>query len=381
MNFPVLHSFSKLRIRLPMLSYYLILLPAILNSQTIPKPNVIAYYTGHYKTIENYDLKNITHIIFGFCRLTGNRLTIAGKDDSSTIKKLVSLRKQNPQLKILLALGGWGGCKTCSEVFSTQNGRTEFATSAVSLLNYFDADGLDIDWEYPSIPGYPGHQWTVNDKSNFTSLLKEIRMSFQNDKEHDRNKELSFAAGAYYECLERSVDWKNASAFVDRIHLMTYDLRSSRHTKTGHHTPLFSTKSQEESTDYAVKYLQRSGVPASKIVIGAAFYGRIFKVTDTANNGLFEPGKFTRFILYKKLRPMLDKRNGFLSFYDSAAQAAYGFNRQRREFVSFEDFKSVRAKAEYVLNRRLNGIMFWELSQDFVSNGFLNVITSQINSR
>ncbi|HTF28633.1 MAG TPA: glycosyl hydrolase family 18 protein, partial [Flavitalea sp.] len=369
-----------MRIRLPMFLFCLILSPAILTSQTTPKPNVIAYYTGHYKTIGNYDLKNITHIIFGFCRLTDNRITVAGKNDSSTIKKLVSLRKQYPQLKILLALGGWGGCKTCSEVFSTQNGRSAFATSAVSLLNYFDADGLDLDWEYPSIPGYPGHQWTVNDKSNFTSLLKEIRMSFQNDKEHDRNKELSFAAGAYRECLERSVDWKNASAFVDRIHLMTYDLRSSRHSKTGHHAPLFSTNSQEESADYAVKYLMRAGVPPSKIVIGAAFYGRIFKVVDSANNGLFQPGRFTRFILFKKLRPMLDKEGGFMSFYDSAAEAAYGFNAQRKEFVSFEDFKSVRAKAAYVLNRRLNGIMFWEQSQDYVSNGFLNAITSQINS-
>ena len=71
---------------------------------------------------------------------------------------------------------------------------------------------------------------------------------------------------------------------------------------------------------------------------------------------------------------MLNKTGGFKSFYDSAAEAAYGFNPQRKECVSFEDFKSVKAKAGYVLNHRLNGIMFWELSQDYISNGFLNVI-------
>jgi hypothetical protein len=45
-------------------------------------------------------------------------------------------------LKVLLSLGGWGGCGPCSEVFSTKNGRAEFARSVKQLLDGTHTDGL-----------------------------------------------------------------------------------------------------------------------------------------------------------------------------------------------------------------------------------------------
>ncbi|HTE25053.1 glycoside hydrolase family 18 protein [Flavitalea sp.] len=356
-----------------------VLLAVISLAQPAKSPAIIAYYTGHYKSIENYDISKLTHIVYGFARLKGSKLILGHKADTATVKKLVSLKKQHPALKIIVAFGGWGGCKTCSQVFSSGPGRIEFAESALQLLKYFDADGLDLDWEYPSIPGYPGHSWSTDDKSNFTLLLKTIAEMFSGDKE------LSFAAGAYQESLEKSIDWREAARYVDRIHLMTYDLRSSRHNSTGHHAPLYSTTKQNESADYAVKYLIDSGVPKSKIVIGAAFYGRVFSmtvrdnsITTRGNNLLDQPGKFKHFVLFSKLKSIESDPGGFHFYYDSIAQAAYGFNPQRKEFVTFDNMISVKAKAKYVLTNGLAGIMFWELSQDKPRDGFLSVITSML---
>src|SRR5262245_46043870 len=74
---------------------------------------VIAYYSGDAATIESFDVTKLTHIIFSFCHLRGNRLSVDDAGDTATIQKLVSLKQKNPQLKIMLSLGGWGGCKTC----------------------------------------------------------------------------------------------------------------------------------------------------------------------------------------------------------------------------------------------------------------------------
>jgi len=99
---------------------------------------VIAYYIGNEKAIDNYPVSKLTHIIFSFCHLKGNRLNVDDAGDSATIKKLVTLKKNNPGLKVLLSLGGWGGCEFCSPVFSTEAGRSEFVESIKQLNDYFN---------------------------------------------------------------------------------------------------------------------------------------------------------------------------------------------------------------------------------------------------
>jgi len=101
------------------------------------KISVIAYYAGDAKGIDTSSIKKLTHIIFSFCHLRGNELTVDNNNDAETIKHLVSLKKLNPSLKVILSLGGWGGCKTCSEVFSTDTGRKEFAQSVKRLCEEY----------------------------------------------------------------------------------------------------------------------------------------------------------------------------------------------------------------------------------------------------
>lgn len=319
---------------------------------------IIAYYAGDEKAIDLYPIEKLTHIIYSFCHLKGNQLVVDNENASATIRHLVSLKERNPKLKVYLSLGGWGGCKPCSEVFSSKKGRKEFAKSVKQLLETYHADGLDLDWEYPAIEGHPGHPWMPEDRPNFTKLIKTLR------KELGWSYELSFAAGGFTKFLEASVQWQKVMPLLDYVNLMSYDLTNGYSTVTGHHTPLYSTKEQVESADHAVHFLDSIGVPLQKIIIGAAFYGRVWENVPDVNHGLYQPGKFKRGVSYSALWKYMQENQSFVLYWDSAAQAPYMYDAEKQLFLTYDNELSVSLKTKYAKQKGLGGIMFWQLAED-----------------
>src|SRR5688572_15720258 len=101
-----------------------------------PRFSVIAYYSGNVTDIDRYDVQSLTHIIYSFTLLKNNRLHVSAAA-GLILKKLVSLKKKNPQLKVALAFGGWGGCRTCSRIFAIPANRTAFAQSVLATLQQY----------------------------------------------------------------------------------------------------------------------------------------------------------------------------------------------------------------------------------------------------
>jgi chitinase len=341
-------------------------LPAV--SQQKNEIAVVGYFAGRATALDSFPVQKLTHLIFSFCHLNGNRLWVDRATDTACIQKMVSFKQQYPSLKIILSLGGWGGCKNCSEVFSSNKGRKEFAKSTKQLMEYFQTDGIDLDWEYPAISGYPGHVYSTTDRKNFTALIKTLR------KKLGKNYEISFAAGGFDKFIDSSVEWKKVMKNADKVNVMSYDLVHGFSKISGHHTPLYSTPQQKESADNAINKLIEAGVPSNKIIIGAAFYARMFEVTDTINNGLYLPAGFYHGIPYSKLYDSVSTATGFTQYWDTVANAPYAFNVQRKMLVTFDDSVSVARKTEYVIDKKLGGIMFWQLMEDKFTDGLLDVI-------
>jgi chitinase len=346
----------------------LILVLIIKQATAQSEIKVIAYFSGNPEQVDNIPVEKLSHIIFSFCHLKGNRLQVDSSSDSVAITKLVALKKRNPQLKVLLSLGGWGGCAPCSDAFSSIIGRTEFSKSVLELSTYFHSDGIDLDWEYPTIEGFPGHTFKPTDRENFTSLIKSLR------KDLGSTMEISFAAGGFKKFLDESVDWKNIMPLIDRVNLMTYDLVSGYSKVTGHHTPLYSPDQKAGSIDFTVKYLINLGIPKNKLVVGAAFYARIWEDVPATNNGLYQPGKFKMSMNYKNIVKELTIENGFQYFWDSSAQAPYAYNGEKKLFATYDDKKSIQLKTKYVIDQGLHGIMFWEQTLDLSNGGLLDEI-------
>ena len=330
--------------------------------------NVLAYYTGNSAEIDKFNVSQLTHIIYSFTHLKGSSLNVDNAKDSAAIRKLVSLKKTHPGLKIILSMGGWGGCEFCSQVFNTEEGRKQFALSSKHILQYFGADGIDLDWEYPAIAGFPEHQFLPADKENFTSLIVEMRKQFGN------KYEISFAAGGFTTYILQSVEWDKIMPLLNRVNLMTYDLVNGYTTISGHHTPLYSTSQQRESIDNAIHMLDSLHVPLNKLDIGAAFYTRVFKLQDTLQNGLYQPCKFDHGVDYKKFSSTILANPDYVYYWDSAAHAPYYLNKKEMFLVSFDDKRSIAEKTQYVTEHGLDGIMFWELTNDTYNDGLLQAI-------
>jgi chitinase len=337
-------------------------------AQTTPKFRVVGYYAGTTIPVDSFETNKLTHLIFCFGGLAGNRFRIHSSADSATIQSMVNLKIKNPQLKIMLSLGGWGGCENCSQVFSTPQGRKEFALSVKEISTYFKTDGIDLDWEYPAISGFPGHTYQPADRKNFTALVRELR------KVNGKNFEISFAAGGFTDYIDKSIEWKKVVPSVNFINIMSYDLVHGYSTTSGHHTPLYSTPQQTESTDHAVQLLLQEGVPAGHLVIGAAFYGRFFKIEAGNPVDLYKPCVFSHGFSSKYMEDSLAINNGFETYWDTIAQAPYAVNVKRKLLATYDDENSIRLKTQYAVKNKLGGIMFWQLYDDKFHQGLLEVI-------
>lgn len=325
---------------------------------------------GGFDTLRVADVTRMTHLYYAFAVIKDGKVV---SSHLKNIDKLYLLKNINPDLKIILSIGGWsaGGF---SEAAFTQEGRQLFAETACDIIKKYNLDGLDIDWEYPSNDqaGIAAHP---NDKQNFTLLLKELRQHL-NTISSDKLLTIAVGSGEYY--IE-GTEMSEVVKYLDYVNLMTYDMRGGFTEYTGHHANLYYQNGVDDgpSAIRTIRIFNEAGVPIEKMILGAAFYGRCWKSVDSKTDGIASKaetvGKFT--YDYPVLVADFINKNQFKKYWDDCAKAPYLFN--GKDFISYEDEKSLEYKCEYVKQNNLAGIMFWEYSIDVTYNLF-NAIYSKI---
>ncbi|QLG47265.1 glycoside hydrolase family 18 protein [Costertonia aggregata] len=336
---------------------------------------------------EKLPLEQLTHIIFSFTHVIDGKMQFRDKENREKLAKLVAQRKKHPQLKVMIACGGWGA-DGFSDMAHTKANREKFVKSVVDFNTEFQLDGIDIDWEYPAIPA-ADTKARPEDKQNFTLLMKELRQGLNTLK---RKQTLTFASAGWKRYYQ-NIELKEVMQYADFMNIMTYDQIGSTSPFTGHHTALGhigeediqatpaweyvlqrkeamkkrgytynGSRSAEKITDYCIA----NGVKAEQIVIGAAFYGRAWKGVPPKNNGLYQPnsGSYIGWSAYRQIREEFEADEKYKRHFDSVAKAPYLYNATDSIFISYDDTVSVRLKTEYSLKKKLGGIMFWELGND-----------------
>lgn len=358
--------------------------------------------------INKLDVRQITHLNYSFGLVYNNEkdeTNDALKDASKLhqiwlsqkvqddLLKIPQLRKQNPNLKVLLSVGGWGA-RGFSGAAATKESRAVFIQSAQEIIAKYGLDGIDLDWEYPVNGAWGLVESQPADRANFTVLLTELRAAL------GHKKLLTIAVGANAESPKSWVDVKAIAPSLDYINLMTYDMaygtqyfNSNLYDSTQWPTVAAADR---YSANFVVDNYLAAGLKASQMNLGIGFYGRVPKRAvepgidwskpDAQKNPVtqpyFEPAQIELFkslgvdlskdtyVKYNDIVTKLinDPQKRFSQHWDDEAKVPWisvqSADGKALFALSYENPRSVAIKADYIKSKGLGGAMFWEYGAD-----------------
>jgi len=317
-----------------------------------------------------------THVIYGIAGLLESNNTIQCLDPKMDCPSwgggylaFTQLKKINPTLKTILAIGGWNeGSVKYSKMVSDQASRAVFIESVVELLQKYNFDGLDFDWKFPANRG-----GSPDDKVNFIKLSSELKEAFA-----PHGLMLTAAVSTRKAVIDTGYDVPAMSRIFDQIHIMTYDFHGPWQNFTSHNAPLFGNPNIESgdqlhlNVDFAVKNWIANGASPSKLILGMPLYGRGFILSDENKHGLYEPayqaipaGPYTSVAGiwgYNEICERFAADPGWTIVRDSYYQAPYAY--KGNLWIGYDDQESFKAKAEYAMSMNLGGAMVWSMATD-----------------
>jgi len=308
--------------------FILLALPLAILAQG-KKPHIVSYVTSWTKPVPDPNLISHINYAFGHVNDTFNGVKI---DNPERLREIVKLRKNHPDLKILLSIGGWTSGRF-SEMAADETNRLGFAKDCQKIVKEFDLDGIDIDWEYPT-SNEAGISASPEDTDNFTLLMRDIR------KEIGPKKLLTLATiadGKY-------IDFRAIDKDIDFVNVMMYDVSKP----PLQHNSLYRSDLAGRIT--LVEALQAhldAGVPKNKLVMGIPFYGRGDKK------------KVNDFVNFREM-PM----SQFEERWDDKSKVPYLVDDTGTLVLTFENEKSIKEKAAYIKSQGILGAMYWEFYGD-----------------
>lgn len=340
--------------------------------------------------IASLPAKQLSHIFYAFAGIAsdgsvtlGNRCIDVGACGRAPLParprgnlgELERLKARYPHLKLAISIGGWGGSGRFSDAALTDAARRRFAASAVDLFirrwpGLFD--GIDIDWEFPVQGGLKGNVERPADKQNFTLLLAELRRQLDAQGKNDkRHYELTIAASARPSEIA-NIELDRIVPLLDFIGVMTYDYHTGG-SIAHFNAPLFAAASDptpDLNVDASIRAFLGGGVPPEKLLVGIPFFARAYGGVPNVNAGFLQPSKgpprdwresdggWRRLSRTRLTDPRYTRH------WEPSARVPWLYDAKAGTWISYDDPEAVRAKMDYVRERKLGGVIIWELTAD-----------------
>ncbi|XP_078098082.1 acidic mammalian chitinase-like [Mustelus asterias] len=344
---------------------------------------LICYFTNwaqHRPGIGKFMPENIppclcTHLIYAFAIINNaHRIAIKETNDEALYATFNGLKRKNPHLKTLLAIGGFNPQRFSSTV-ATKANRATFIKSAIIFIRKHGFDGLDIVWDQLRSKGN-----SLHDKKRYTAWLMELRQNIKNESKRTGKPKLLLTAAfpASKAKIDAGFEVKKVGQYLDFIHVMTYDFHGAWDSVTGHNSPLFrASPEQRESAffnmDFAAKYWRNNGLPADKMIIGFPAYGRTFTLKTPANHSVGAPA------VGPGPAGIYTKDPGYWAYYEVCGflknakikmiheqKVPYAF--MGKVWLGYDDANSFETKVQWLKDNKFGGAFLWTIDLDDLHN-------------
>ncbi len=260
------------------------------------------------------------------------------------LQKILDLKKDNPDLKVVLSMGGANAETGWAEMTGNDSLRASFVADCKRFVDQYGLDGLDFDWEFPH-----------NDQevANYIALFKEVREALGDEK-------LVTAAAGFW---GNGFDLSAAMEHLDYINLMTYDMgwQAPYHHTAVHRSPLAGVCTLDEALDSC----RVKGLMPEDIVLGLAFYGK---------------GDDTYFKAWTSYRD-IELSDGMEQRWDSVACVPYVVDSLGTLILGYEDPQSLKIKCDYIKEKGLKGGMYWRTELDNDSLDLTRTVARELLGR
>ncbi len=265
-------------------------------------------------------------------------------------------------VQVVLSLGGWGWDEQFAAIASHPEAEERYVAAVLKMVDDFDYDGIDFDWEYPD---------TKAEVVGFERMTRKFRAGVDAiGKRKNRTMRITMALSSN----QGTIDWLATPFLVetmDWVNVMTYDYTGDWTNYAGHQAPLYGSSKQpgngKRSTAATLEYLlDVRQVPPDRLALGIPLYGRGFAVAEpyASTKGIAKkplPGD------YNKIVPL--QAQGWTRLWDAETQTPWLIAPDKSAVIGYDDAESVRLKTEWAMKRGLRGVFFWQVAADKLPDG------------
>ncbi len=311
------------------------------------------------------DDQTYTHLVYSFASISaaGHVEPWAGSwDEVEKYKEFNKVKERNSAIKTIIAVtegifyGGGMNPVSFTEIAETEASRMAFAQSAISFLDMYNFDGIDLDWEAPLDRDRGG---SPDNYERFVQLAQEIRSAID---ESGKGYLLTIALpGTDWEQLD--YDIVALSEHVNWFNLNTFDYHTPKNIpKTvGSHSDL-------KMIDAVVYKLLMETIP-TKFVLGMAAFGRTYTLADDRctelncpfrSPGLGGCGNTPGFLPFAEISEYIDS-NSYDELHHDISSSSMVAVVDSDQMISFDNEETWAIKEAYAEMMCLRGTMLWSI--------------------
>ena len=313
------------------------------------------------------------------------------------LNKVLALKQDG--IRVLLVINGAvsENLQAMVQLCDNDETRATFVENIMSLVTTYNFDGVDIDWEFPGTSGLDSTYYTTQrDQANLNKLLRDLREALDDYQDDNGSPYILSCAipASSWGSIRYDFTGSNSQSFTgdntlggidtycDYVNMMSYDVNHSNYTS--HVASCYYSLMPNDykfGCVYGANRFISLGLSPEKVIIGAAAYGKTFKITGTVDEsatypGLGVEGTLTQIsgvtgsnasgtIFYTGISELLANKNYrmYTEYNNGKLVGSYLYSSVDQIFVTFDSEEAIIAKCEYAKESGY-GIMVWAYGED-----------------